>query len=254
MIGNSVLVLCALSALQNDEYGKWKYRHATCAVRLSDSHLEYFSLFIDFPPPTSRPVETSTLSLVNSQSSSQASVAMVSSSTVETELRRTVLPNTDITITTLSPLSASSIENRETTPPTTTSSDDDDDDRVTPSQRATAGSEVATTTTAATEIPNLDHENPLMDQAGNLPHSPAANNIESPDKIEEDGSQQNIPVLNVDVNDLIPSLQNEGLAQIKIQFPKDISLKFHLFLLLNFYLTSTVGVPQAQQFGSCCKF
>ena len=253
MIGNSVLVLCALSALQNDEYGKWKYRHATCAVRLSDSHLEYFSLFIDFPPPPSRPVETTTLSLVNSQSSSQASVAMVSSSTVETELRRTVLPNTDITITTLSPLSASSIENRETTPPTTTSSDDDDD-RVTPSQRATAGSEVATTTTAATEIPNLDHENPLMDQAGNLPHSPAANNIESPDKIEEDGSQQNIPVLNVDVNDLIPSLQNEGLAQIKIQFPKDISLKFYLFLLLNFYLTSAVGVPKAQQFGSCCKF
>ena len=178
-------------------------------------------------------METTTLSLVNSQSSSQASVAMVSSSTVETELRRTVLPNTDITITTLSPLSASSIENRETTPPTTTSSDDDDD-RVTPSQRATVGSEVATTTTAATEIPNLDHENPLMDQAGNLPHSPAANNIESPDKIEEDGSQQNIPVLNVDVNDLIPSLQNEGLAQIKIQFPIDISLKFYLFLLLNF--------------------
>ena len=146
----------------------------------------------------------------------------MTSSNVETELRTTVLPSIDITITTLSPLSVSSRERepdllaRE--PPTTTTITDDG---VTPSQRATVRAEVTTaTTTAATEIPNQNHDNPMMDQTGTLPHSPAENSPDSTDKIEEDGHQQNIPVLNVDVNDLIPSLQDEGLAQIKNIFSK----------------------------------
>ena len=139
-----------------------------------------------------------------------------------------MLANIDLTITTLSPLSS------------TPDGGDDDDDDVTPSQRATVRTEVttATTTTAtttATEIPNQIPENPVMDQTGTLPDFPAANKPDSPDKIEEDGSRQNIPLLNVDVNDLVPALQNEGLAQIKRQFYKNISPKyFQLFLQLNF--------------------
>ena len=159
-------------------------------------------------------METSTLSLVSSQTSGPATVV---SSHLETELRTTVLANIDLTITTLSPLS---------------SRPDDGDDDVTPSQRATVRTEVTTT---ATEIPNQIPENPVMDQTGTLPDFPAANNPDSPDKIEEDGSQQNIPLLNVDVNDLVPALQNEGLDQIKRQFYKNISTKyFQLFLQLNF--------------------
>ena len=165
---------------------------------------------------------------------------MVTSSNVETELRTTVLPGIDITITTLSPLSVQSTEKngvvRESdllarvTPTTTTTTRTDDDDGVTPRQRATVRAEVATSTTAtaATEIPgNQNHHNPTMDQTGALPlpQSPPANNPEIPDKIEEDGPQQNIPLLNVDVNDLIPSLQDEGLDQIKNSFSKNISPK-----------------------------
>ena len=127
---------------------------------------------------------------------------------MESELRTTVLSNIDLTITTLSPLS---------------DRPDDDDDDVTPSQRATVRTEVTTATTTArataTEIPNQIPENPVMDQTGNLPDFPVAKDPDSPDKIEEDGSRQNIPLLNVDVNDLVPALQNEGrLAQIKRQF------------------------------------
>ena len=188
---------------------------------------------------------------------------MVTSSNVETELRTTVLPSIDITITTLSPLSGQSEGkigvSRESdllarVTPTTTTTTTDDDDGVTPSQRATVGAEVTTTTTtrtAATELPNQNHDNPMMDQTGTLPQSPP----ENADEIEEDGPQQNIPVLNVDVNDLIPSLQDEGLAQIKkYGFPKIFHPNsFNYFCSQTFYLTITIGVPQAQQLGSSCK-
>ena len=153
---------------------------------------------------------------------------MVTSSNVETELRTTVLPSIDITITTLSPLSVQSstekigVDLLDRVTPTTTTTTDDDDDGVTPRQRATVGAEVTTTTTtAATELPNQNHDNPMMDQTGTLPQSPAENNPDIAEEIAEDGPQQNIPLLNVDVNDLIPALQDEGLAQIKKKdFPK----------------------------------
>ena len=137
---------------------------------------------------------------------------MVSSSNIDSELRTTVLASVDITLTTVSPLTLNGVRDNEKVA-----------NDVETNLMGTVRGEVTETviTTAAPVIPNQNHHNSVMEQStanirSQQSDSTPSNNLNIPAEIEEEPSVKgNIPQLNVDVDDLIPSLQDQGLGPIK---------------------------------------
>ena len=177
--------------------------------------------------------ETSPVSLVSSHSTTLASVAMVSSTNIDSEVRTTVLPSVDITLTTVSPLTVDGVRDNEKVA-----------NDVETNLMGTVGEEVTETVISSTapEIPDPSHHNTVMGQTttnirSQQYDSTPRNNLNIPAEIEEEQSvRENIPQLNVDVDDLIPSLQDEGLGQIKREISYILfqpnNIKFlHLYFL-----------------------
>ena len=147
---------------------------------------------------------------MSSQTTTQASTALVSSTNFDSELRTTVLASVDISLTTVSPLTPDGVRDNEKVA----------NDVESNLMGTTVRGEVTDTIIATTApvIPNQSHQNTESEQ--NLPD---VSSQDSPNNLDiQDKTEGNIPQLNVDVGDLIPSLQDQGLDKIKRQFQKKL--------------------------------
>ena len=186
------------------------------------------------------------MSLVSSHSTTEGSVAMVSSANIDTELRTTVLTSVDISLTTVSPLS----DFRDSPSDGVRDNEKVANDVETNLMRTTVRGEVTDTTTRSTSapvIPNQNHHNMMMKPAipdisgqQSQPSAPS-NESDIQDKSEEEQSimevrpQQNNPLQSLDVNNLLPTLQDQGFAQI-ISFLIFNSTKYFLLFQTKLFI------------------